>query len=372
MFSDFKIQKTSGSRQQIADFVRRMIGCGRLSPGVKLPPTQKLAQRWQTHTATVHAALTPLVREGLLMRCPRRGTFVRKRAERLTRIGIYYSENIWAKESASFQRVVYESLKERLRRLGISLRVWVDPRSRKKQGAPWDELLKAAQNREIQALIVPTTDGPHLAWQNKLPVPSAHATSASIPNRVLFDLPQFVELSLRRLAAQGCRSVGLIGTLSPRHSAPERDGHPHSEFFERFVDLSRELGLRLKNEWIRVLRDEDDLRSLLPERFGYQQFHALWRQRHRPEGLVVFPDLVSRGVVIALLENQVVVPRELTVVLHKDLEVDMLCPLPMHYVTSSGRQMAGALLRLIQQQSRGESATPVTLPFSIATSESAP
>lgn len=364
--SNLKLQKMSGGQWQIARHLRTAILAGEMAAGSKLPSTQELAARWGTHVPTVHAALTTLVKEGLLSRRLGRGTFVRQRENRLTVIGIYYSKNIWRHPATAFQREIHAALTELLEQSGVELRTWIDPRPEEEQDQPWDELIRAVENRAVQAIIIPGTDRSHLGWQGKLPVPFAHLSSARIPNGVQFDGPQFVELSLRHLAGRGCRSVGLICASSPNGLAYDGGKPAYVELFERFVELSRELGLAIDNQWMRVPPREDSLLGVPMERFGYQEFHALWRQEKRSEGLVVYPDLVSRGTIIAMLEKGVRVPEELQVVLHKDLELEMICPLPVTYVTSSARAGAQALIEQVERQWRGEPCKLITLPFTLA------
>jgi DNA-binding GntR family transcriptional regulator len=73
--------------------VREEIFNGNLKPGVKLPTTHELAAQWQTHATTVQRAMGPLVKEGLLVRMRRVGTFVREREEKLTCVGVYCTTN---------------------------------------------------------------------------------------------------------------------------------------------------------------------------------------------------------------------------------------------------------------------------------------
>ena len=109
-----------------------------------------------------------------------------------------------------FQQAVQAALKEELTAAGIEMDVWLDPRPLAEQGEPWMPLVRAAEHREFQALIATSADLPHLSWQRRLPVPTAFQTTPNIPNAVGYNLAQFAELSLRALAQQGCRSVGLI------------------------------------------------------------------------------------------------------------------------------------------------------------------
>ena len=88
--TEFKIERVKRSAQeQITNYFRGEIYNGNLKPGVKLSSNLELATRWTTHQNTVQRAMVPLVKEGLLLRIPYVGTFVRQREEKLTCVGVY-------------------------------------------------------------------------------------------------------------------------------------------------------------------------------------------------------------------------------------------------------------------------------------------
>ena len=89
----------------------------------------------------------------------------------------------------------------------------------------------------------------------------------------------------------------------------------------------------------------------------------MWSLPEKPEGLIVYPDTVARGLVVALREKQVRVPEELKLVLHKNESLGLLCPMPVTFMVSSEREMARALIGQVQKQFRGESCEPIYLPF---------
>jgi DNA-binding LacI/PurR family transcriptional regulator len=79
----------------------------------------------------------------------------------------------------------------------------------------------------------------------------------------------------------------------------------------------------------------------------------LWAQPERPDGLIVYPDMTARGVVLALLELQVKVPAELKLVLHRNQNVEFLCPLAADWVITREKDVAKALLQQIKDRFGG-------------------
>lgn len=353
--------------EQATLFLRNLIVSGRLAPGSQVPSTRALAQLWGINPSTVQTALTTLVKEGFLQRLVGRGTIVREREQRLTCLALYLQEDVWATHTSDFLMSIHAALKEELNRTGIRLKVFADPRPATEQATPCRDLCEAVQRREVQGLIVPATDWSHVQWLNKLPVPSAYFASGNIPNKVCTNPTQLAELSLRCLAEQGCRSVGFVGLADPNHSEPDGSRNPDQDFFERFTDLAGDLGLVMKNEWMRI-RGTGAWRkgSVWQEQFGYEEFLALWSQPERPDGLVVFPDTTARGVILGLREKQVRVPEEMKLVMHKNESTPLFCPMPATFMMLSERACARALIEQVQRQFRGEDCEPVTIDMTLS------
>lgn len=348
--------------RQIGEQIRHLIVSGELKPGTKLPPSTELAAKWKTHPATIHSALAPLVKEGLLTRQPKIGTFVSERSTRLANIGIYYDSNIWQNEANAFKRAVHVELARLLESRNINVRVWFDPRNHKRRGETWAELAKAVEHREVQAIIATDVPAEVVKWLQPLPVLSAYFTNAAVPNRVQLDSDQFAEASVALLKKQGCRSAGVISILEPgQATTTEADG----DFYHRFSAMCQRHGLEVRNEWIRMARgfvpDESQ------EEFGYNEFKKIWQQPQRPDGLVVFPDTSVPGVIISVLEQRVNVPDDLKLVVHKHAEINFLCPLPVSYLYSSAAQIAQALFTQVEHQFKGEPCSPIILPFRTTT-----
>jgi len=367
---NIKLEKSQVTHEQVYEKVRHLLQTGQLQSGEKMPGTQKLAKMLETHGATVHVALQKLAREGWLNRIPKKGTYVIRREEKLTCVGVYCTTNI---KGSTYVHTVRETLSRELHEAGIEMDLWMDPRSLDRFDEPWQPLVKAAENRRFQAFIATETATPLLRWQRKLPVPAAFLDAPpSVPNSVVSDMRQFVEVGLRELARQGCRSVGLI---SPVLTTPDpADPECFATVFDmlgHFTDVASDLGLTVKNDWLRVVREPSyaALEIQAQERFGYDQFLKLWSQPEKPEGLLVFHDVIARGTLMAIQEKQVNVPRDLKLALHKNESINLFCPMPATFVVSSERESARALIEQVQKQFRGESCERISLPFKIVAHE---
>ena len=183
---------------------------------------------------------------------------------------------------------------------------------------------------------------------------------------------QFVEISLRELARQGCRSVGFIAPVLDASDSVNPEGYRVIAFdmLEYFMEIAGELGLTVKNDWMRVFENHPD-GICGQERFGYEHFLNLWSQPEKPEGLLVYSDVVARGMVTAIREKQVRVPEDLKLVLHKNESIDLFCPMPVTFVVASEREMARTLIEQVQKQFRGESCERISLPFRLMAHQSA-
>jgi DNA-binding LacI/PurR family transcriptional regulator len=101
----------------------------------------------------------------------------------------------------------------------------------------------------------------------------------------------------------------------------------------------------------------------LPE-FGYREFQRLWSLPQKPEGLIVFPDMVAAGATIAALELGVsAVTSQMKFVFHRNAGVRFLCPLSVTWAISDEALLAKGLIRMIERQFAGEKITPENLPF---------
>ena len=178
-----------------------------------------------------------------------------------------------------------------------------------------------------------------------------------------YDLNNFVDLAVAEVRKAGCRSIGLISPLPTRFTDVVAEGdHDWVSFNRRFIECAGEHGLTIREGWIR-----EPIGHNKPEptghQYGYEQALALLALKQRPEGIVVFPDTVARGVITALLADHERAA-SMTLVAHKLKEIPLICPLPARFVINEASAVAKSLLEMAERQFRGEQPNgPVRLPF---------
>lgn len=351
---DLVIKGREPAHRRIFRELRNQIQSGKYAPGSRLPGTKELASQWRASVFTLHTALHALAKEGWIDRRPRAGTYIADPRSRFLCAGIYHASDITG--ASPFTRAVHFSLMERLERLKKDVQVFNDSRPPERQEQVFLPLAKAILHRRIQCLIAPTitpVDAPALA---RLALPTAFFANAMSENRVDFDKRDFFRGSARYLAAKGCRSAGVISHVVPT----EDEQSPYRTFYPDFHDALKDHGLATQNEWMR--HPNEPLQTLAA--YGYKEFKNLWNLPNKPDGLIVYPDSVAQGVVIAILELGIqVVPPRMKFVFHRNAHLDVLCPFPVMWGISDEDRLADGLIEVIQKQFAGEAVSPISLPF---------
>lgn len=348
--------------RQIGDQIRNAILDGHLASGTRIPPALEMARLFESSVCTVQAALAPLVKEGLLERRQKIGTFVTNRTGTLGPIGLYFGSDFWTRQEMGFYRELQLELSRELRSQGGIPKLWMDTRPAAQQTEPLPEIKKAIKKRQIQGLIVGISNTVDAQWISQLKIPVSIFAAVNLPGSVWIDMKQYFELAFQELQRQGCRTAGIIFPL-PIHMVL-RAGED-KKFFTDLPASAARYGLRLDDAWVRIPATEltdDDL-----ENFGYHEFKRIWASPSRPEGILVFPDVAARGVVTAILEAGVQVPADLKLVLHRNEGMPFHNPLPVTWVVGSVRQIALMLVEQIRRQLNGTVVRPIRIPMAIET-----
>jgi len=352
----FQILKPLSAHRQISEQLRQEILQGKFAPGARLPNASDLAEVWGVSSFTVHNALVALVKEGLLFRRPGAGTFVAEKLRKLTCVAVYFGRNISTAPATLIYHHLHHALCKKLGDQQIAVQAFIDSRPEDSQTEPYEPLLRAIENNEVQGLICLFFNQFDIVGLKKLPIPTVFYSRLKIPNKVTYDMRQFFEVSLEQLRSQGCRSVGLISAVTP-----SRDGKNYAPFSSEFLTLAPRYGLETRDEWIHAPQTE--LAGEQMEQFGYDRFQKLWSGSSRPDGLIVWPDVLARGVAWAIGEGRVSVPEELRVVFHRNEKMKFLCPFPASWMELSISDTADALIQQIQTQFEGKQAEPISIPF---------
>jgi DNA-binding LacI/PurR family transcriptional regulator len=350
--------------RQIEEELRCQILNGTLACGTRLPNVLALAKQYSTSVFTIQSALAPLAREGLIISAPRRGTTVLGGKGKLSTVGLYFcGDYLNGRGNRDFYRRLHEEILKELSLEKTIVRTWIDTREESFQGEPIPELLDSIENHGIQALIACCVNPQDVKWLSKLNIPISVSSTGPFNSRIGQDSHQMFQVALRQLRERGCRSVGLIiprPIWGPKESDRMQD---IVGLFPKFLDAVRDEGLEIRNEWVRT--PEGRLMDDELEEFGYRQFLELWKQPQRPEGLIIYPDTVVRGAITGILQAGVSVPNDLKLVLHRNENVPLICPLPASWIVTSVRQWAVALIEQIQNQIENRHVQPVYLPVSL-------
>jgi len=344
------------THRRIFEGLREQIRSGRYVPGTQLPGTRELAVDWQTSIFTVHTALRALAKEGWIDRRPNAGTYIADPRQRFLCAGIYHAADIGSVKSNAFTRYLHFALMERLEKLHKSTEVFNDTRPEDEQGRLFAPLAEAIAQKRIQCLIAPRINSADAASLARLSIPTAFVSNPFSNGRIDFNHPMFLQEGARRLAAQGCRSIGILSNTQ----MPLDENDSYLNFYPSFHHAVEKAGLATRNEWIRrPAGAEPDLAG-----FGYREFKTLWGLPERPDGLIILPDPVAQGAIIAILElGAGVVPALMKFVFHRNAHLPYLCPFPVTWAISDEDKLADALINLIQKQFEGTPIEPSHLDY---------
>ena len=348
--------------RQISESLRLSIIRGEFPQGARLPTIHEIAKKWKTSYFTAQTALTPLVAEGLLERRRRFGTVVASGKRTLDTVGIYFGSDFMGSAEAGFYHRLYQELRTRIEKQKIGFKLWVDYRPEPEQDKPLPEMLKAILANEVQGLIIPWGNTTNISWLKELPVASSFLGSAGGEGCVSADNRQMISLAIGKLREAGCRTVGTVA--ASEYFLGNTDGTAVTGRFKEgsfFASECARQGLETRPEWM-LYPDKPKNPTTL---YGYERFHQLWSLRRRPEGLLVWPDVIVRGVVSAILELGVKVPSQLKTAFHRSKGIEPLCPFPSVWMELDVGAVADALLAQLVRRVKRQDSPSISVPFTM-------
>ncbi len=345
--------------QQIHNQLRQAILSGEIPYGSKLPSAPELARQFNTSAFTIQTALGPLAEVGLIERTRKKGTFVRGLPNHLASAGIYFSSDFWSGGGLDFSREVYRELIRELAIDHVRYRTWIDSRPIKEQGEPLPEIQEAIARGEVQGIIVGKTNRIDMTWLTKTGVPSSFLTTGAVAARVGFDWREALKQGMDELRRQGCRTVGAIVPLTPEFSQADEC----NQAFRDLPNIAADCGLVMKESWMPI--SPTPMLEREYDAFGYHHFREIWNQPERPDGLLVYPDVVARGTMTAVLQANISIPRDIKLLFHRNEGIPFLCPLPVSWLVSNVRQVSAALIDQLRRQIEGRNVQPVRLPLAL-------
>lgn len=350
-------------RTAVAEYFRERILTGELAPGSLLPSTQELSVRYQTGAANIHHAMSTLVKEGLISRRPKIGTVVNELKQKLERVAVYIKEDL-RHPQATFLRQLLALLEEELNRNGIECLLVNENR----EMSGWRQLKRLASTRRIQGAIMPGANRNHISGLRRMNIPFVCLSSANIDNRVATNRRHLIDYAFNSLKEQGCSSAGIICS----YARPKVNCHPDEQdenavqmdFHTSIEKTAEKYGIELKPEWSIIMPEEAKALDLYT-RFAFEGFKKIWSAPEKPEGLFVYTDDLITGTLLAIMHEQVNVPRDLKLVMHHSREVAQICPVPCVFIENSVQETAAALVAQLLDLYNGKKVKPVIIDYHI-------
>ncbi len=344
-------------RESITLYFRKNILAGRFAVGEKLPSLRRIAEELGTSNPNVHAALFPLVREGLIAGDRRTGNVVSGTNRRLTRAAIYLMHETIDNLTPYLQTFI-TALSTELEARRIAPQLVIDNAC----GDGMRQLKKLTAAGEIQGVLYPgslqrTGFGPRL---KKLPLPVVdldgrcnHLVSAPrnpVPG-----------LAVEQLHRVGARRLGVICTIH-RYEQHDSGKVVESPFYRNFRQRARQLKAQCRDEWLYAPPPEvsyipsDEAMTEFAMR-GLAHFVQLPPER-RPDGLFIFPDQLITGVMMGVLHYRIPVPEKLKLAVYRNWEIPATLLVDCEQVGVGIREAARNLIENLFRRLDGREALP--------------
>ena len=326
-------------RYEITEHFRSGILAGKFPGGSMLPSTQKIAENFNTEIANVQRALALLVKEGLIVREPRNGTFVRGKATELRSVAIYANKN-HMEAMNHYRQYYWTGLCRKFREKNIDYRVIVEDDN----GNGFRALKQLTDAGEIQAVSFLGLAPDEIKRLQKLSVAVAGFSSTTLVSRVYIDYRSILKLMIPELERCECRNLGIISPLLSRDFLTQSG--PCSFGKANLTKLDK-LGIKLNQQ----LLTERSVYELYPDRLaqqGYQMFHQLMAQMERPDALLIYPDQILPGVLAAAYELKIDLERKFRlIVAHRNRELPELFPVKTVWLEISLDELIETSFRLL-------------------------
>lgn len=348
---------------KVRDAIRARYVQPRLSVGGRLPSDRELAKEFATTTTTVAKALHELAQAGLLIRrVGAGGTSVVAQGARKSAIGVFYGGPILdgSRENA-YYGLLDKELQAQLRALGREVRHHLDLRPATTWGTPLPTLIDDIRAGHIGVVIAVRTSEAQEQWLRALSVPVVGANGVSFADggSIACDVSDGVRQAVIALAALGCKRIAGIGN---------QDG---SDPPSSVITFQNGMRTGLAEAGLDSVEPVSIPRHLLTgidadERLGYLAFKAVWAREPRPDGVVVWTDIVALGVCRALHELGLKDGRDVRLAVHANkpnpwVELDHCLNFYVPIMT-----IAAAIAHRAISAERGEAPTDIQLHFCLS------
>ncbi len=344
--------------RQIYHALREEIQSGHYPPGAQLPTEAELMQRFGVSRVTVRNALALLQREGLLVRIPAKGTFVRQRE--LSASPPKLIALLALDVQLDFFGKIIRGAEQEAAAHGYKLLV----RSTDNDAEKERQCLLELQSHVAGFVIAPATGNQNHAHYGQLLVQSVPFVFVDryLPefnvDRVTSDNVHGGYLATRHLLELGHRRIGVI---SPRKSTT------FTERLRGYQKALEEFGVPFDPALVghSVSKRRDGWEEYLYQ--GRVQAEALLGLPEPPTALFAMNDCLAAGALRYLRECGIAVPEEVAVVGYDGMELSDLMSPALSTVEQQSLRMGAEAVRLLVRRIREPKSPPqhVVLPVNL-------
>lgn len=327
--------------EQLREYFLRDIQSGKLLPGDKISPEHELADRFRVSRTTIRRALHGLEKEGMILRFPGKGTFIRggsSSVEPSFTVGINFLSQIMSSDSY-YARLADGALREAGKH---NIQVQILPR----QGEEEEELFEKLSG----ILYVGTPDRKSLLYKKIskgiLPSVGFNSRLSSVCNYVGVDNELEVKKAVSTLIARGYRSIGYYG------SSPEKHGSIAEKRFRGYCKALEQHSLELRQEHLFFCNEK--------ERSRYTQ-NVEFLQKAAPEMDALFVSLspVLPDLLYSMNVLRISVQEDLKILCFDDLESRHLNWPEISYIKVPLEEIGSRMMFLLYQQMILKEKSPV-------------
>ncbi len=254
--------------------------------GMKLPTIVEMAKSLGVTVSTVDRSLGRLEEMGVVRRKRGSGIYVSERIGQ-KRIGLVFGRNVFSSGSSPFYRLLMERCEQRALESNEVFSFYLDTPQlgRSEEHDIHHDLADALTRSRLDGVLVANKRDPEqdrLIRSYGLPTVVLSQNTAGY-GLVMLDAEDFFEQSFDALLTQGCRSVGLMGTLPL-----------HQEVFEK---VARRKGVTIATDWVQCLPGPDEVSPDRYESEGRAMMQSLFEKNdgRLPEALIIKDDMLARG-----------------------------------------------------------------------------
>jgi DNA-binding LacI/PurR family transcriptional regulator len=351
ILSKLQITSLQTPAEQIERHLRQHIQSGVLAAFTQLPTTLELASTWGVSCSVVQKVMKHLVNDGLVERRPKRGTYIKGKAEVKT-IAMMMGPRL-SKESEHFYRAVKEAFLE-----GVEKRNW---RGRIYDGLNDEQGVAMSANSRVcrhlaedlgrytfDGMVVFATNMEEIVpLQQHSNLPYVHLATDMNAHDVKLDMEAFMRESLTYLSEKGFHRIAY---LCP---SLDKNGEPYGS--KTIREVSRQL--EIPEPTVETLSDLPTER--VPEEKWYRsalRLIAEWRAAGAeawPQAILISDDIAMRSLAMALFASGVSVPQDVFVMTYANEGIDLHYGMPVARYEISPAETVRMLLDLLEKQIGG-------------------